>query len=78
MEVWIELKYGMRGQGITICRLDHPYLLSVFKRCALRRAEQFVSQSEGLDQIVHYHDELELGKLEKLLERLIPDNENGG
>ncbi len=76
MKVWVELKYGVKGQGITICRLDSPYLLSVFKRCALQKAEQFTLQSNGVDDVIHLHDELELGRLEKMLELLIPDSES--
>lgn len=76
MKVWVELKYGVKGEGITICRLDNPYLLRVLKRCALQRAKQFTHQSNGVDDIIHLHDELELEGLEKLLEKLIPGNEN--
>jgi hypothetical protein len=78
MEVWVELKYGLKGQGITVCRLDHPYLLRAFKRCALQRAEQFAVQSEGANDVIHLHDELELERLQKLLDKLMPDSENGG
>lgn len=76
MEVWVELKYGVKGQGITICRLDNPYLLRVFKRCALQRAEQFANQSYGVDPIIHLHDDLEFKKLDQLLDELIPDSCN--
>lgn len=77
MNVWVELKYGVGGKGVTICRLDHPYLLVAFKRCALRRAKEFTNQSEGVDNVIHLKDRLELEKLEKLLELLIPDGESG-
>ena len=77
MKAWVELKYGVTGQGITICRSDSPYLLRVFKRCALQRAKQFANQSYEVDPIIHLHDDLELEKLEKLLGLLIPDSENG-
>ena len=77
MEVWAELKYGIKGHEITICRLDTPYILRVFKRCALQRAEQFSNQSEKADEIIHLHDELELERLEKLLEKVIPIDEDG-
>jgi hypothetical protein len=76
MRVWVELKYGLKGHGITICKLDSPYLLQVFKRCALQRAEQFQDQSKGVDEIIHLHDELELRKIERLLEKLISNGED--
>ncbi len=76
MNVWIELKYGVGEKGVTICRLDHPYLLAAFKRCALRRAKEFTDQSEGIDNIIHLKDRLELENLETLLELLIPDSES--
>ena len=77
MEVWAELKYGTKGHGITICKVDTPYILKVFKRCALQRAEQFSNQSEKADEIIHLHDELELERLRKLLEKLLPKGEDG-
>jgi len=76
MKTWVELKYGVTGQGITICWSDSPYLLRVFKRCTLQRAEQFANQSDGVDPIIHLHDDLELRKLTKLLDELIPNNCN--
>lgn len=76
MKAWVELKYGVMGQGITICRSDSPYLLRVFRRCALQRAEQFANQSDGVDSIIHLHDDLEFKKLVKLLDELIPNNCN--
>ena len=76
MRIWAELKYGLKGHGITICKLDSPYLLRVFKRCVLQRAKQLEEESSGVDDIIHLHDELELGKIERLLEILIPDGKD--
>ncbi|MFC1934885.1 hypothetical protein ACFLXZ_01035 [Chloroflexota bacterium] len=75
MQVWAELKYGLKGQGVTICRLDSPVLLRAFKRSALRKAKQSAHQSNGVDEVIHLHDELELERLEQLLEKLIPSND---
>ena len=71
-QVWVELKYGIKGQGISLCRLDNPYLLLVFKRCALSRAKWLAEESEGVDEIIHFQDQAELERLEKLLDLLIP------
>jgi hypothetical protein len=73
MTVWVELKYGMKGQGVTICKLDDPYLLMVFKRCALRRGERYAEESEGVDEVIHLQDQMELKRLEKVLNILIPE-----
>lgn len=74
-QIWVELKYGIKGQGVSLCRLDTPYLLLVFKRCALGRAKQLAEESEGVDEIIHFQDQAELQKLQKLLDMLIPDKE---
>lgn len=76
MNVWAELKYGLKGHGITICKLDNPYLLRAFKRCAIQKAEEFSNQSDGADDIIHLHDEMELQRLRKLLEKLVPNGED--
>ena len=72
-KVWLELRYGTQGQGITLCRLDTPYLLQVFKRCALMKANQLAEESQDIDDVIHFIDEIELTKLQRLLEDLIPD-----
>ncbi|MBE9515077.1 MAG: hypothetical protein IMY79_02945 [Chloroflexi bacterium] len=75
-QVWAELRYGVKGQGITLCRLDNPYLLRVFKQCALAKATQLAQESEAADEIIHFLDQIELEKLQALLELLIPGDEN--
>ena len=75
-QVWAELRYGVSGQGIALCKTDNPYLLRVFKRCALERASQLAEESDGVDAIIHLQDEAELERLKKLLAMLIPSNES--
>jgi hypothetical protein len=75
-QVWVELRYGVSGQGIALCKTDNPYLLKVFKRCALERASQLAVESDGIDAVIHIQDEAELERLEKLLAMLIPGSES--
>lgn len=71
-DVWLELRYGTGGQGIALCKLDNPHLLVLFRRYALERAERNVGESEGVDQIIHLQDQMELERLERLLDLVIP------
>lgn len=74
--VWVELKYGVCGQEIPLCKLDDQYLLSIFKERALSKAEEFVNESRGVDSVIHTQDKLELAKLRVLLGMLIPPSWN--
>ena len=74
-KVWLELRYGIPGHGVTLCRLDTPYALQVFKRCALVQAKQLAEESKGIDDIIHFLDEIELEKVQTLLGKLIPGEE---
>ena len=75
--IWCELKYGPRSGGITLCKLDDPRLLSVFKDSALKRAREHVEESKGVDEVVHLQDEMELERLERLLGLLVPGHGKG-
>lgn len=75
--VWAELRYGVKGQGVALCRLDNPYLLKVFRQCALSRAERLAHESEGIDEVIHAQDQLELERLKKILDLIIPDEAIG-
>ncbi len=70
--VWVELKYGICGQGIPLCKLDDQYLLRVFKERALSRAAEFVEESGGIDNVINTQDRMELAKLTVLLGMIIP------
>ena len=72
--VWCELKYGPRSNGITLCKLDDPHLLGTFRDSALKRAREHVEESEGVDEVVHLQDEMELERLERLLGLLVPSH----
>ncbi len=73
-QIWVELRYGL-GPGIPLCRTDNPYLLKVFKQCAIAKAEQRVAESEGVDEVIHYQDRAELERLGNILSLVIPDEE---
>jgi len=75
-KVWVELRYGA-GPGVSLCRVNNPYLLRVFKECALGKAKQLVEESAAIDEIIHLQDQAELERLEKILTVVIPnDDEN--
>ena len=76
-QAWLELRYGLKGLGITLCKSNNPQLLKVFKEYALSEAEQMTKESEGVDQVIHYVDQAELERLNKLLGLLVPDTESG-
>ena len=75
-KVWCELKYGLEGQGVVLCKLDNPYLLKVFKGCALQQALRNIEESNGVDEVIHLQDRMELERLERLLNLLIPEEGN--
>ncbi|MFC2027460.1 hypothetical protein ACFLU3_02110 [Chloroflexota bacterium] len=74
-EVWVELRYGP-GPGISLCRMSHPYLLMVFKQCAIAKAQERVAESLGVDEVIHYQDRAELERLDNILSLVIPDEED--
>jgi len=75
-QIWLELKYGVKGHGIALCRLDTPYLLQAYKKCALARARHLAEESRGIDEVIHFQDQTELERLQKLFNLVIPE-ENG-
>ena len=75
-QVWCELKYGLKGQGVALCKLDNPYLLKIIKSCALQQALRNTEESNGVDEVIHLQDEMELERLERLLNLLIPEEVN--
>jgi len=76
--VWCELKYGdyEKGAGISICELDNPYLIRVFRNCALSRAQRWAEQSNGVDKVIHAHDLKELERLQEVFSLLMPDQDD--
>ncbi|MEE8373136.1 MAG: hypothetical protein V3R87_05445 [Dehalococcoidia bacterium] len=75
-QVWAELRYGVSGQGVALCKSDNPYLLRVFKRCVLEKAGQLANESEAVDEVIHLHDNLELRRLREVLSLVVPDEEH--
>ena len=75
--VWVELRYGL-GPGICICRADDPYLLQVFRRCAITRGNQKYEQSHGVDEVINLIDLFDTQKLKGLLDMVIPENQEEG
>ena len=75
--VWLELKYGQGGAGLTVCRLDDLQLLRTGKRTALNRAKDRLRESEPLDPVIALMDRFDLDKLETVLDALIPESVSG-
>jgi len=71
-QVWCELRYGMKGSNITLCRLNDPEVLSVFRQKALEKALRDAQESEGVDEVVHLQDKTELMRLKGLFDLITP------
>ena len=76
-QVWIELRYGVGGQGLTLCKSQHPPLLQAFKQEALERASRLAQESKRIDKVVYLQDKAEVERLQKLLPLLIPEDGGG-
>ncbi len=76
-QVWVELRYGVDGQGLTLCKSRDPQLLQVFKQYALEKANRLAEQSKRIDKVVYLQDKAEVERLQKLLPLVIPDDGEG-
>ena len=74
-QVWVELRYGVGDQGLTLCKSRHPQLLQAFKQHVLERAKRLAAESKPIDKVIYLQDEAELKKLERVLPLVIPDDD---
>ena len=76
-KVWLELRYGIRRAGITLFRLDDSKVIRAFAYDALEKAKERAFESEILDPVLGIIDHAELVKLQRVLDVLIPEDEEG-
>ena len=70
---WIELRYGWGLKGTPIAQTGNPKLLQEAKRVILAEAERKATISKQVDTVLGSIEELELVKLQRILDMIIPD-----
>lgn len=71
---WVELRYGWGLKGIPIGQTVNSELLKQVKEILLSEAERRAEVSQKVDPILGFIEEQELGKLRRILGRVIPGN----
>ena len=64
------------GRTVAIAATRNPIVLKTFKGAVLEEAKLAVMDWES-DEVLCIQNQIELERLEKLLEKLIPDSDNG-
>lgn len=74
-QVWTELRYGTNTNSIRLAKLSDPELLATFRERALERARIDAQESAGVDPVIHLEDKLEVTRLKKLFDLIVPPAE---
>jgi hypothetical protein len=69
---WLAIVYDWGDAGLTVAKTADPMLLGLAKRRVIQEAEQQLSISRKVDDIISLLDEAELQRLLRTLNKLIP------